>query len=303
MAQTIAITGANGTLGRLLIAALLERGDRVIGLVRDPAGAGLPPAVEPRRWRANDPAAPLEGATAVVSLAGAPVAPRPWTPARLREIVASRIDGTRSVVAGIARAGGAITTLLSASAIEFSGERGESGFDEATPGGSGFLSDLTQAWELEARQAARLGVRVVTLRKGVVLARQGGMLPTVLPWFRAGLGMNFGAGRQWLPWIHPADDVGLMLLALDRAEVSGPLICAAPNPVRWDEFRRSLAATLGRPAPLRVPAWALRLALGEMAQTILASHWPRPQRALELGYQFRYPTLAAALEDLVASSQ
>lgn len=302
MAKTIAVTGANGTLGGLLIRALLERGDRVIALVRRPEGADLPAEVELRRWQASDPAAPLAGATAVVSLAGAPVAPRPWTAGRLREIVASRIDGTRSVVAGIASSGGTITTLLSASAIEYSGERGESGFAEDTPGGGGFLSDLTQAWELEARQAARLGARVVTLRTGVVLARQGGMLPTVLPWFRAGLGMNLGDGRQWLPWIHPADTIGLMLLALDRADISGPLICAAPNPVRWDEFRRVLAASLGRPAPLRVPAWALRLALGEMAQTILASHRPRPERALALGYRFRYPTLAPALADLVASS-
>jgi uncharacterized protein (TIGR01777 family) len=300
--QSVAVTGASGVLGRLLIEGLLARGDRVIALVRQPERAGLPAEVELRRWQASDPAAPLEGATAVVSLAGAPVAPRPWTAGRLREIVASRIEGTRSVVAGIAGSGGAITTLLSASAIEFSGERGEAGFDEGTPGGAGFLSDLTQAWELEARQAARLGARVVTLRHGVVLARQGGMLHTVLPWFRAGLGMNFGSGQQWLPWIHPADDIGLMLMALDRPAISGPLICAAPEPVRWDEFRRSLAAVLGRPAPLRVPAWALRLALGEMAQTILASHRPRVDHALALGYQFRYPTLQAALEDLVVSS-
>ena len=298
---TIAITGATGTLGRPLIGALLGRGDSVIALVRDPARAALPATVELRRWTATDPIAPLADADAVINLVGTPIAPHPWTARRLREIITSRINGTRSVVAGIAQAKGNIKVLLSASAIEYSGERGDAGFDETTPGGTGLLSELTQAWEREAVQAQGDGARVVLLRKGVVLSPQGGMLKTVLPWFRAGLGMTLGDARQWLPWLHVADDIGLMLFALDHAAVVGPLICAAPEPVRFREFSQSLGRVVQRPALLPVPAWALRLALGEMAQTVLASHRPRVDWALELGYRFRFPTLEPALQDLVGS--
>ena len=298
MTQTIAITGATGTLGRPLAEALLDRGDRVIALVRDPAAANLPPAVEVRRWTASDPAAPLDGADAVVNLAGAPIAARRWTAARRRAITASRVDGTRSVVAGMARAG-SVRALVSASAIEYSGARGEAGFDETTPPGAGFLPELTRAWEEAAERALALGARVVLLRKGVVLAPAGGMLATLLPFFQRGLGVTLGSGRQWLPWLHLADDIGLMLLALDRDDVRGPLVCAAPNPVRFRAFARTLGQVLGRPPRLRVPTWALRLALGETAQVVTASHRPQVGRALGLGYEFRFPLLGAALADLV----
>ena len=126
------------------------------------------------------------------------------------------------------------------------------------------------------------------------------MLKTVLPWFRAGLGMTLGDGRQWLPWLHVADDIDLMLFALDHAAVVGPLICAAPVPVRFRQFSRTLGRVLHRPALLPVPAWALRLGLGEMAQTVLASHRPRVDQALQLGYRFRFQTLEPALQDLVS---
>ncbi len=295
---TIAITGATGTLGRPLVEALLARGDRVVALVRDPAAASLPPAVEVRRWAAGDPAAPLDGADAVVNLAGAPIAPRRWTAGRRAEITASRLAGTRSVVAGMAHAG-SVRVLVSASAVEYSGERGEAGFDETTPGGTGFLPELTGAWEREAEQAQALGARVVLLRKGVVLSPNGGMLATLLPFFRRGLGVTLGSGRQWLPWLHIADDIGLMLLALDHADVRGPLVCAAPHPVRFQDFARTLGQVLRCPARLRAPTWVLRLALGEMAQVVTASHRPQVDRALALGYDFRFPILGPALTDLV----
>nr|MBA3469465.1 DUF1731 domain-containing protein [Herpetosiphonaceae bacterium] len=217
---------------------------------------------------------------------------------RRAAITASRIAGTRSVVAGMARAGG-VRALISASAIEYSGAHGEAGFDEATPVGSGFLPELTGAWEQAAAQAQDCGARVVLLRKGVVLSPAGGMLATLLPFFRRGLGVTLGSGRQWLPWLHLADDIGLMLLALDRDDVHGPLVCASPNPVRFRAFAGALGQVLHRTARLRAPAWALRLALGEMAQVVTASHRPQVGRALALGYVFRFPMLEAALADLV----
>ncbi|HEY1013965.1 MAG TPA: TIGR01777 family oxidoreductase [Herpetosiphonaceae bacterium] len=295
--QTVAVTGATGTLGRPLIDALLARGDQVIALVRDPGHARLPAGVELRSWRAGHAQAPLAGADAVINLAGAPVAADRWTRRRKAEIVASRIDGTRSVVAGI-RAEPRVKALLSASAVEYTGDTGETIVSEDSPPGTGFLSALVQCWEAEALRAPER-CRVVLLRKGVVLTPAGGMLKTLLPLFRLGLGGPLGDGRQWLPWIHPADDLALTLAALDDASFSGPLLSAAPNPIRQREFVFLLAEALRRPALGVAPAWALRLALGEMSRVVLASCNAAPRRPAALGYRFRFPVLTKALADLL----
>jgi uncharacterized protein (TIGR01777 family) len=297
---TVAVTGATGSIGRRVIAALLERGDRVVALVRSPPREGLPPEVEQRAWDATFKAARLEGVDAIVHLAGAPVANRRWTDARKRYIELSRILGTRSIVAGMREFPG-VRVLVSASGIDYHGDTGDAPVTEESPAGKGFLADLAVRWEQEAEKARALGARVVLLRTGLVLAPGEGALARMEPIFRAGLGARLGSGAQWVPWIHWKDEVGLVLHALDRAEVDGPMIAAAPNPVSNREFTRALAQAVGRrPFPLPAPAPALRLLLGEMATVVLSSHRVSPEVALRSGYAFRFPELGPALADLYA---
>ncbi len=299
-ALTVAITGATGLIGRALVQALLDRGDRVVALVRHPPRPQLPAQVEQRAWSSSDPAAPLAappGVDAVVHLAGAPIAQR-WTEARKRSIADSRILGTRSVLEGIRATAPGVRTLVCASGIDYFGDTGAAIIDERAPKGTGFTADLTERWEHEAHRAEAFGCRVVCLRTGMVLAAEGGALGKLVPLFRMGLGGKLGTGRQMVPWIHLADEVGLILHALDQPELRGELIASAPTPVSNAAFTRALAAALHRKAIFHVPATALRLVLGEMAELLLASHDSRPRRALESGYAFRFEDLDAALADL-----
>lgn len=295
---TVAVTGATGSIGRRVVAALLERGDRVVALVRSPPRESLPAEVEQRAWDATFKTAGLEGVDAVVHLAGAPVANRRWTEARKRQIELSRILGTRSVVSGMRESAG-VRVLVSASGIDYHGDTGDALVTEESPPGKGFLPDLAVRWEQEAEEARALGARVVLLRTGLLLARGEGALARMEPIFCAGLGASLGSGAQWVPWIHWKDEVGLILHALDRAEVEGPMIAAAPNPVPNREFTRALAEALGkRPFPIPAPGPALRLLLGELATVVLSSHRTSPEVALRTGYEFRFPELAPALADL-----
>jgi len=298
---TVAVTGATGAIGRHLIPALLDRGDRVVALVRSPPREGLPAEVEQRAWEATFKTADLSGVNAVVHLAGAPVANRRWTEARKRYIELSRLLGTRSVVSGMREFPG-VRVLVSASGIDYHGDTGDVPISETSPAGRGFLPDLAVRWEQEAEKARELGARVVLLRTGMVLARGEGALARMEPIFRAGLGARLGSGAQWVPWIHWQDEVGLILHALDHPEIDGPMIAAAPNPVPNREFARALARALGRrPFPVPVPAPMLRLALGEMATLVLSSHRAVPEVALATGYRFRFPELEPALADLYRS--
>ncbi|AKU91430.1 TIGR01777 family oxidoreductase [Vulgatibacter incomptus] len=303
MARTIAITGATGLIGGAVARALVDRGDRVIALVRRPPRPELPPSVEQRAWTASDPVAPLQGAEAVVNLVGASVAAGRWTEARKRRIVESRIAGTRSVVEGIRAEGGAVRVLVSASAIGFYGDTGVVEIDEDSPPGSGFLADLSRRWEAGAVEASGLGARVVQLRTGVVLAREGGALAKLEPIFRLGLGGPVGSGEQLVPWIHLDDEVGLILHVLDRDDLEGPMICAAPNPVSSAVFAKEIGHALGRPAILPVPTLALRALFGEMASLFLGSNRAAPAKALETGYRFRYPEIRPALEAAISSGR
>lgn len=296
MSRTIAVTGATGLIGAALIDALLERGDRVVALVRHPPRRELPAAVEQRAWTTKTPAADLRGVDGVVHLAGAPVAAGRWTPERKRAIEESRVEGTRSVVEGIRKEAGTVKVLVSASGIDIHGDTGDEPIDESSPIGTGFLAEVGRRWEEEARRA---GCRTVLLRTGMVLAREGGALPRLLTPFRLGAGGPMGHGRQFVPWIHLADEVGLILHALDHEAVDGPMLAVSPHPVRNREFARALGRALHRPAILPVPGPALRLAVGELSTVLLASHNAHPRRALETGYRFRFPALEGALADLL----
>jgi uncharacterized protein (TIGR01777 family) len=292
------VTGATGLIGQALGAALVARGDQVTALSRR-HGAGLPRGVAPVE---GDPALAgrwieaLARADAVVHLAGEPVAGGRWTAARKARIAASRLDSTRRVAEAVAAGGPGV--LVQGSAVGFYGDRGDELLDEGAAPGHGFLADLSVRWEAAAAPAAARA-RVVLLRTGVVLARQGGALPALARPFRLFAGGPLGDGQAWQPWIHLADQVGLILLALDDARASGPLNAVSPGSVRQAELARTLARVLHRPNLLAVPAAALRLAVGEMAEVLLASQRVVPARAQALGYRFRFPALEPALRDLL----
>jgi uncharacterized protein (TIGR01777 family) len=242
----------------------------------------------------------LGGADAVVHLAGEGVADRRWTPARKEAILRSRVDGTANLVAALAQLPPRARprTLIGASATGWYGDRADDWLDESAPAGSGFLADVCRAWERETLAAASHAVRTVVLRIGVVLGREGGALPKLLPPFRLGLGGRLGTGRQWISWIHVDDVVGLVELALATPSLTGVVNAVAPAPVTNADFTAELGRVLRRPTFLPIPGSVLRVALGEMATVLLASQRVRPARALETGHTYRFPTLGRALDHL-----
>ena len=296
----ILITGATGLIGRALCQKLASAGHELIGLSRSKQpSTDLPVRFYP--WQPLTelpPLAAFEGVEAVIHLAGESVAGR-WTPERKRQIRDSRVVGTRNLVAGLQQSGSAPSVFISGSAVGLYGDRGDATLTEQASPGHGYLVDVCREWEAEARQAETLGTRVVLLRTGVVLSPDGGALQTMLPAFQFGVAGKLSNGRQWFPWIHLADIVGLILHALHTPEVRGPLNGAAPNPVTNEEFTKELAAVLNRPALFPVPKFALDLLFGEMAAVMLASQRVIPEAALQSGYRFQFPWLRQALKDLL----
>jgi uncharacterized protein (TIGR01777 family) len=295
------ITGATGTIGQRLVT---ELGGDALVLSRDPdraardLGTRATSRTRVKAWSGREPV-DLEGVEAVFHLAGEPVAEGRWSDEKKRRIRDSRVDGTRAIVQSIAQAERKPRVLVCASAVGYYGSRGDELLTEASAPGEGFLPDVCRAWEDEARGAEAHGVRVVSVRIGVVLAREGGALPRMLPVFRAGLAGKLGSGTQWMPWIHVEDVIGLFLHAATNATVEGPMNAAAPELVTNRTFTKALARALHRPAIFAAPRALLGLALGETASVVLASQRVVPERALETGYRFRYPSLARALDDLV----
>jgi hypothetical protein len=285
----IVVTGATGLIGRALCRALAAAGHTVVGVGRRP---GLVPAPIVTWDRLGEA---LREAQAVVNLAGEPLAARRWTRAQKARIRDSRVLATRALVEGMAAASPRPGVLVSVSAVGWYGPRGDEPLDETAAPGSGFLAEVCQAWEAEAERAATLGVRVVRLRIGVVLAPDGGALARLLLPFRAGLGGPLGSGRQWMSWVHRDDVVGLVLAALGSEAWHGAVNATAPAPVTNRDFARALGRVLGRPAVLPVPAIVLRLALGEMASMLVTGQRVLPKVAEAHGYAFRHPALAAAL--------
>jgi uncharacterized protein (TIGR01777 family) len=293
----VAVTGATGFVGRALCTELSRGGHRVLALTRDPKRAhALLPGVEAIAWDAADTGLPT--VDAVVNLAGESVAGR-WSDAKKRKIRESRVSGTRRLVEAIARAEQRPAAFVSTSAVGYYGDRGEETLTEASGPGADFLAEVCRDWEAEAQRAAGLGLRVVVLRLGVVLDRDGGPLAQMLTPFRLGAGGPLGSGKQWFPWIHRADAAGLFRFALERSEVTGALNAVAPEQARNGEFARSLGRALHRPALLPAPALALRLLLGEFADTLLGSQRVLPERTQAAGYEYRFPQLDAALRAIL----
>jgi uncharacterized protein (TIGR01777 family) len=282
----ITVTGATGFIGRYLVQSLARDGHSVRALSRAAWDvlAGEPPAES------------LAGADAVVHLAGSPVAKR-WTRQAKKEIRASRVDGTHHLVTALSTLSQRPEVLVCASAIGIYGDRGDEVLTETSPVADGFLADVCRAWESEADLAESLGVRVVKLRFGIALGRKGGALERMLPPFRAFVGGRIGPGSQWMSWIHIADIVGLIRFAIDQP-LNGAVNATTPNPLRNREFTSELAGVLHRPAIFPVPAPALKILFGEMADVLLASQRVLPKAAESAGYRFAFPELGAALRDL-----
>ncbi len=292
----VVVAGANGLIGKELVRALVERGDEVTALVRRKQELAGAKAV---LWdgRGDGPwTAAIEGADAVVNLAGANVADHRWSDEFKREILESRTHSTRAIVEAIRAAKGKPRVLVNASAVGYYGGRGDDPVDESAPVGTDFLAGVVKAWEEEARRA---DVRTVLLRTGIVLARDGGALAKMIPPFKAFVGGPIGNGRQWMPWIHLADEVSAILWALDHQELKGPVNLTAPNPVTMGDFAKTLGKVLHRPSWAKVPAAALKVALGEFATVLVEGQRVVPLELQRSKFTFRFTELPAALQDLL----
>jgi uncharacterized protein (TIGR01777 family) len=301
----VLLTGATGFVGRALVPALLARGHSLVAWTRSPGHArdGLGAEVEVLAEAEGEAAltSVLGGCDAVVNLAGAPIIGPRWTAARKETLTRSRVDLTRRIVAACRAAARPPRVLVSASAVGFYGPRGNEPLTEDASVGRGFLADLASRWEAAAAETAPLGTRVVHLRTGIVLGREGGALAPQLPLFRLGLGGPFGSGSQFVPWIHLHDVVRIIAAALDDARYAGPINVVAPEEATSRAFARALGRAVRRPAVLPVPALALRVALGEAADALLDSQCVRPAALQRLGFQFTFPALDGALADIVST--
>ncbi len=290
----VTVTGATGTIGRALVTELVGRGDEVTELSRSsnwPEPKSEPP-----------PAELLRGRDAVVHLLGEQIAQR-WSDDAKREIRDSRIRSTRNLVDAIGDLPEAERprVLVSQSGAGWYGHRGDERLDESAPAGDDFLARLSADWEAEARRAEELGVRVVLNRTGMILSPSGGALEKMLPFFKAGVGGPVAGGRQYVPWVHLDDVVGAIMFELDSEAAAGPVNVTAPEPATNRELSKALGRVLRRPAFAPVPALAVRVLYGEMADIVTTGQRAVPARLTELGYSFRRPALEDALRDATGS--
>lgn len=301
----VLVTGATGTIGRAICERMAAKGHSIVVLTRRPENARVVPGAQAFRWDAEREHPPIEawdGVDAVVHLAGEPVAGARWTDEQKKRIRDSRILGTRNLVEGMRALQNPPRILISASAVGFYGNRGDEQLDENSNPGQGYLTDVCRQWESESERAREFGARVVLVRIGVVLSPTGGALEKMLLPFKLGLGGRLGSGRQWFPWVHIDDIVGIFLHAVENPAVNGPVNGAAPGIVTNEVFTRQFAAVLHRPVFFPVPEFALRLLMGEMAAVVLASQRVLPQATLASGYQFKFPDLTPALVDVLNQS-
>lgn len=300
----ILVTGSSGLVGSALVSALSRSSHTVCRLLRPDsvAGARTEALGIPIRW--NPATGELEGAAAgaqaVINLAGESIAAGRWSPDRKARLRSSRVASTRNLVTAVAQLEPRPKIFLSASAIGYYGSRGDEELTEDSAPGGDFLSALAKEWEAEAARAESFGMRAVELRFGVILARHGGALARMLLPFRLGLGGRLGSAQQWMSWVTLAEVVSVIRFALENPQAYGPINTVSPQPLRNVEFTSALARALSRPAIFPAPAFALRLALGEMADALLlSSQRVLPRRLTELGYRFLHPDLATALSTVL----
>lgn len=306
----VLLTGATGFIGRLLAARLAALpttpAHRLRILTRN---LHVPPGILPASaaifpWSGAGPVpeAALDGVDSVCHLAGENIGAWPWTAERKRRILDSRVLGTRALVESLGKLRKPPSVFVAASALGYYGDAGAALRRETDGPGTGFLAQVVRAWEAEIFKADRLGMRTVAIRSGLVLGRAGA-LAKMAPVFRLGLGSVLGTGRQYWSWIHVEDTVGIFMHALEQAGLSGAVNGCAPSPTTQGDFSRTLAQAVHRPLLFKAPGFALRLALGEMADTLLQSQNADAEKILASGYRFRFPALPDALADILAPGQ
>lgn len=304
MAKRIIVTGATGLIGRGLCAALIGRGDEVVVFSRNPATARtrVAGATDYVAWDAAASgiwAGALDGADAVVNLGAASLFERRWTDDFRQEIRDSRVIGTRGIVNAIASVERKPMVLINASAVGIYGPRTHERLDESSSLGHDFLANVCRDWEAEAQKAEGDGTRVVLLRTGIVLDPNEGALKQLMLPFKFGIGGPVLPGTQWLSWIHRADEIDIILQALDNEGITGPLNATAPNPQTNAQFSRTLGAAMGRPSWIPVPGFAVRAVVGEVSETVTNGQYVLPAKALAHGYRFRFEKSEDALRDLL----
>lgn len=299
------VTGGTGFVGQRLLRRLAQPliTTRSAAALRGRVNDGAPQLTDQQviEWNPNQRLPELasdQRPVAVINLMGESVAEGRWTAAKKQRIRDSRVVGTQHLVSSLIEQHAVPQVLISASAVGLYGSRGDDYLDESSAPGEGFLTDVCREWEQAAAPLAAAGTRVVYLRIGIVLGKEGGAMAKLVPLFRWGLGGRLGSGQHWLPWIH-ADDLVQMIVWLLDAPIHGPCNGVGPQPVRNQEFTKTLAAAVHRPAIIPAPAWALRLALGEFADSLLFSQRVLPRVALDNGFQFQYQTLESAVRSMV----
>jgi uncharacterized protein len=298
--KRVIVTGATGLIGKRLCRELRARGYAVVVFTRDPdhARQAVPGAAEYVAWQPAETgpwAAQLDGAHAVISLAGASIAGKRWNEDYKREIRDTRVLGTRGLVNAIAAAEQKPHVFIGGSAIGYYGPRDNTPLDEQAPSGSDFLAEVVRDWEAEALKAADLGVRAVCVRTGIVLDKSEGALAQLKLPFQFFVGGPVLPGTQWFSWVHLADEVGIILLALENEQARGPINATGPEPQTNRDFCATLGRAMSRPSLFPVPSFALKALVGEFAYTLVTGQRVLPRQAQELGYQFQYPTSEAAL--------
>jgi uncharacterized protein (TIGR01777 family) len=303
--KKVAVTGASGFVGRAVVRALAARGDSVLALGRNAKVEGLPAGVRTARYDPNNPAPHpeiFEGLDAVVHLAGETVDGR-WNPEKKRAIYDSRVLGTRNLVASLARCSLARpAVLINASAVGYYGSRGDEVLDETSAPGDDFMAGLVKDWEQAADRAEPLGIRVAKIRVAFVVGN-GGAVDKLLPPFKAFIGGPFGSGGMWFPWMHLEDTAALILLAIDRDDARGPINAVSPDLATNMRFVQALGHAIKRPAFMPVPPPALKLVIGEFAETVLGSQLILPRRAKQLGFVWKHEFLEEALLDVLAPNE
>ncbi|NTV45370.1 MAG: TIGR01777 family protein [Chlorobiales bacterium] len=312
MSQKIVLTGATGLIGPCLFHKLIEQGNHVTVLAREAGHAEkiIPGAARYVHWETNqtdgDWVNTLDGADAVIHLAGIPVAER-WTDDHKKAIYDSRVTGTRNIVAAIGKVKNKPKTFISASAIGYYGIQSHSpdvpALTEKTPAGSDFLAQVCIDWEAEARKAEAYGTRVALIRTGIVLSLKGGALGKMLMPYKFFVGGPIGSGKQWVSWIHIDDESEIFLFALSNPNAKGPINAVAPTPVTMDTLAHTFGKAMGRPSLFPVPMFVLHALLGDAAGVVGEGQRVIPEKLLALGFKFKFPELGMAVEDLLTHNK
>ena len=300
MGKRVAVTGSTGLIGDALCRHLVARGDSVVRLVRRPTEAADEREWDPAQGRLEPSA--LEGVDAVVNLGGVGIGDKRWTDEHKKAVEQSRVDATGTVARAIARhleTTGARIRLVSGSAVGFYGDRADEVLTESSPAGDDFLAGVVEHWEAAADPARTAGLDVAVVRTGLVMSHRGGAFAPILRLARLGLGGPLGSGQQWFPWITLVDEVRAIVHLLDHAELSGPFNLAAPGEARQKELAAELGRALSRPAILPAPRFAIRVAIGEFADSVLASQRMRPAALTASGFTFEHADLASGVSWLV----